>query len=294
MSTIYFFFILVLVFMQSCSIELDSIKNDNINECINNLNIYWSKETTAEKRLLISQILEDMVYVEGDYFIMGINQEYDSLARKNESPAHPVRLTNYYIMAHELTFEQVKGLIGIVDGMTEYNTLENTINFRWSDWQKVLDELSNCTGLKFNYPTEAQWEFAARGGKKSLGYVFPGSNNLNEVWTSKENGDGTIPNELGLYNLACGKSEWCLDRYNDYSGIVIEFNPCCNIYKNEKFPAHVVRGGCHLSSNTTEQWHDYSETFVQKDYRCCRSTTRSREYDKYQWRYIGLRPVINF
>lgn len=293
MSTKFYFFVLVLVFMQSCSIELDSINNENKNECINNFNIYWSKETTAEKRLLISQILEDMVYVEGDYFMMGVNQEYDSLARNNETPAHPVRLTNYYIMAHELTFEQVKGLIGLVDGMDEYKTLENRIRFRWSDWQKVLDELSNCTGLKFNYPTEAQWEFAARGGTKSSGYIFPGSNNLSDVWTSDENGEGTIANELGLYNLACGKSEWCLDRYNDYSGIVLEYNPCCNVYKHETVPAHVVRGGCYLSNSTTTLWTS-GYSLKEIDCRSCRSTTRSWCSDKSQLHYIGLRPVINF
>ena len=94
----------------------------------------------------------------------------------------------------------------------------------WNDCQEFIKKLNALTGKNFRLPTEAEWEYAARGGNKSRGYKYSGSNNIDDVaWYYGNSGAETHPvkskqpNELGIYDMSGNVDEWCQDWYGDYS-----------------------------------------------------------------------------
>ena len=265
-------------------------------ETVNNFVVRWPSYVSEEKRQVIRDVLNSMILVEGDIFMMGNSIEYDPDSRLNESPAHYVQLSDYYICAKELSYEQVQTLLS--NGSTRSSSINNYngkyLYYSWDDWKSILDLLYEYTNVLFTFPTEAQWEFAARGGKLSLGFKYPGSNDLDKIWTSElDEINHSLPNEIGLYNMADLKGEWCADTYAEYESGTMLTNPL--VTKGE---GHVVRGGCYASSGEYKQWvssrsttyyFDYSRTF--EDSRMCRSTARACETGK-NWD-IGCRVAIN-
>ncbi len=165
----------------------------------------------------------DMVRVEAGTFTMGATPEMKDPFLW-EKPAHQVTLTNdYYIGKYEVTQALWKAVMG-----------KNPSNFKgdnlpveqvsWDDCQEFINKLNKITGKKFRLPTEAEWEYAARGGKKSRGYQYSGSNNLSDVAWYKDNSDSRIhtvgskqANELGIYDMSGNVWEWCQDRWGYYS-----------------------------------------------------------------------------
>lgn len=278
-------YICVIVCIWSCSKDVDS--HDLLHaetEVVNGWTVKWQGSMTEEKRQMIRDLLNDMVLVEGGIFMMGNTQTYDSDARENESPAHLVKLTDYYICAHELSLSQIQKLM-IVSSSNIYN--KTTPYFSWDDWNYILNLISDYSGLTVTFPTEAQWEFAARGGNQSKGYQYPGSDDWTQIWSEAVDDSNTsAPNELGLYNMADKQAEWCLDAFAEYNNGVMETNPCA-IWGRD----HVVKGGCYTSSGTDKHWFDY-DSYSHDDKRSCRSTTRSYGLSSKQFR-IGCRPVIN-
>lgn len=294
MKKIYCLVITILLF--SCSKELDPqevglLMSDT--EVVNGMKVHWQNYMTEERRQVIRDILNDMVLVEGGIFTMGTSRVYDSLARDNESPQHIVRVSNFYICAHELSYHQVNAIMPVTrsSNIRDYNY--QYLFFSWDDWSSVLFSMKDMTGITFDFPTEAQWEYVARGGNKSNNYLFPGSNVLSAAWSSElfEN-NTSLPNELGMYNMADKNAEWCKDYYQSYIVTAMVDNPCVMTGKG-----HVVRGGCHISSSEYKHWYSsasstymsFSNSLV--DWRMCRSTARCY-YSQRSWD-IGCRPVIN-
>ena len=213
-----------------------------------NLQITLSKEATATQQSTVSQptviqqpvaqtpvtnsdnitipvkdgISIDMVRVEAGTFTMGATAEMED-PDGNEKPAHQVTLTNdYYMGKYEVTQALWQAVMGSNPSYFKGDNLPVEM-VSWDDCQKFISELNRITGKTFRLPTEAEWEYAARGGNKSRGYQYSGSNNLSNVaWYKDNSGSKTHavgtkqPNELGIYDMSGNVLEWCQDRLGKY------------------------------------------------------------------------------
>jgi len=188
-----------------------------------------------------------MVKVEAGTFTMGATSEQGSDAESDEKPAHQVTLTkDYYIGQTEVT----QALWQAVMGSTPSNFKGDNLpveQVSWEDCQTFITKLNSLTDSKFRLPTEAEWEYAARGGNKSRGYKYSGSNSINDVawYKSTTNDSGTkpvatkAPNELGIYDMTGNVFEWCNDWYGSYSS-----SPQTNPTGASSGSDRVYRGGC--------------------------------------------------
>ena len=165
----------------------------------------------------------EMVKVEGGTFMMGATSEMKN-PNSNEKPVHQVTLTNdYYMGKYEVTQALWQAVMG--SNPSEYkgdNLPVETVS--WNDCQKFISKLNSLTGRMFRLPTEAEWEYAARGGKESRGYQYSGSSNISDVaWYDENSGSKTHPvgtkqaNELGIYDMTGNVWEWCQDWYGSFS-----------------------------------------------------------------------------
>ena len=165
----------------------------------------------------------DMVRVEAGTFTMGATAEMED-PYGDEKPTHQVTLTNdYYMGKYEVTQALWQAVMNSNPSYFKGDNLP-VEQVSWDDCQEFLSKLNSITGKTFRLPTEAEWEYAARGGKKSRGYQYSGSNNLSDVAWYKDNSDRKThavgskqANELGIYDMSCNVREWCQDWYGSYS-----------------------------------------------------------------------------
>ncbi|WP_308589736.1 SUMF1/EgtB/PvdO family nonheme iron enzyme [uncultured Prevotella sp.] len=172
----------------------------------------------------------DMVRVEAGTFTMGATAEMEE-PWDYEKPAHQVTLTNdYYIGKYEVTQALWKAVMGKKPSRFKGDNLP-VVSVSWNDCQKFISKLNRKTGKKFRLPTEAEWEYAARGGKKSRCYQYSGGNNISDVaWYYNNSGSKTHSvgtkqaNELGIYDMSGNVWEWCQDWFGSYSSS-LQVNP---------------------------------------------------------------------
>ena len=194
-----------------------------------------------------------MVLVECGTFTMGATAEQLDEALLNEYPAHEVTLTNnYYICQTEVTRELWNAVLGNESSETPGNSQNPVVNVSLFDCATFVDKLSAITGRIFRMPTEAEWEFAARGGKLAAGNRYSGAMNADDVAWYCENSGGLIhpvahkrPNELGIYDMSGNVAEWCLDWYVHYDS-----EPQVNPIGPESGQTSVYRGGGCNSAST--------------------------------------------
>jgi len=191
--------------------------------------------TPKEKRKLLTLLTEgeksvkeaphiEMVYVHGGSFTMGCTSEQGSGCYESEKPAHSVTLSNFYIGKYPVTQAQWEAVMG--SNPSHFQGCDDcpVEMVSWNSIQEFIKKLNELTGAKYRLPTEAEWEYAARGGNRSKGYKYAGSNNPDEVvWHHFNSGDkphsigSKSPNELGIYDMSGNVWEWCSDWYGDYT-----------------------------------------------------------------------------
>ena len=246
-----------------------------------------SQQSTPQTHLTVSDntisipvkdgISIDMVRVEAGTFTMGATAQMKN-PDEDEKPTHRVTLTNdYYIGKYEVT----QALWQVVMGSNPSNFKGDNLPVEmvsWADCQDFLSKLNRITGKTFRLPTEAEWEYAARGGNKSRGYQYSGSNNLSGVaWYGDNSGSKTHvigikqPNELGIYDMSGNVWEWCQDWDGEYSSSS-QVNPTGANYGFRR----VFRGG----SWDFDAW-------------ACRSSFRNSDSSSIRGNSLGLRLVLS-
>ena len=219
----------------------------------------------------------DMVRVEAGTFTMGATPEMKK-PDKDEKPAHQVTLTNdYYIGKYEVTQALWQA---VMDNNPSYFKGDNlpVECVSWYDCQEFINKLNRITGKTFRLPTEAEWEYATRGGNKNRGYQYSGSSNLSDVAWYEDNSGGKThavgskqANELGIYNMSGNVWEWCQDWYGKYS-IYSQTDPA----GAASGPYRVYRGG---------SWYDAAGG--------CRSSYRINSTPGNRSFNLGLRLVLS-
>ncbi len=258
--------------MHSCSTEAGSKRQKS--------------ERKAVKNFHIGGVSFDMIWVEGGTFCMGATSEQGNDAYGDEEPVHSVTLSGYYIGKTEVTQALWESVMCSNPSTIQDNDLP-VENVSWDDCQEFIRKLNSLTGQNFRLPTEAEWEFACRGGNNSRGYKYSGGNDIDNVaWNTDNSGRKSwlrgisgrrvhhvatkLPNELGIYDMSGNVFEWCSDWYGDYS-IHAQTNP----KGSDDGVYRVLRGG---------SWGINA--------RSCRSSYRSGGSPSFRSSYLGLRLAL--
>ena len=222
----------------------------------------------SNAKLNLKNLTSNMVYVSGGTFTMGGTSEQGSDAADDEKPTHSVTLSSFYIGKYEVTQALWKAVMGSNPSKWKGDNLP-VEQVSWDDCQTFIRKLNALTGKNFRLPTEAEWEFAARGGNNSRGYKYAGSNNIGDVaWYDNNSGSKThvvgtkSPNELGIYDMSGNVWEWCQDWFGSYSS-ASQTNPTGASSGSYR----VLRGGSwNYSARDCRSSHRYCCTPVSRGY----------------------------
>jgi formylglycine-generating enzyme required for sulfatase activity len=194
--------------------------SDEVLDEVSDEGIYSSTEIDNGTRFTVNGVSFDMVNVEGGTFKMGSD---DSEAYDDEKPVHSETVSTFRIGRTEVTQALWKAVMGSNPSNFEGDNLP-VEQVSWNDCKTFISKLNSLTGENFRLPTEAEWEYAARGGNKSRGYKYSGSNSLGDVaWYDGNSGNkphpvaSKSPNELGIYDMSGNVWEWTSDIYGSYS-----------------------------------------------------------------------------
>ena len=246
--------------------------------------IATTTSSSEDQTFTVDGVSFTMKFVEGGTFQMGATSEQGSDAYSGEKPVHSVTLSNYYIGETEVTQALWKAVMGSNPSYFKGDNLP-VEKVSWNDCQEFIRKLNQKTGKNFRLPTEAEWEYAARGGKKSNEYKYAGSNSIGSVAVYEENSynkgsnspdygthrvKSKSPNELGLYDMSGNVWEWCQDWKGDY-GSSSQTNP----QGPSSGSSRVLRGGSWVSKA-----------------RDCRVSRRGSDNSDNRYSHFGFRFVL--
>ena len=205
--------------------DCDQDGNVTISDVTTLIDYLLSGNWPGEQEFTVGGVTFKMVPVFGGTFTMGFTGDTPISEEENALPAHQVTLSSYSIGETEVTQALWVAVMGNNPSHYTGDTSRPVESVSWNDCQAFITQLNQMTGMTFRLPTEAEWEFAARGGNMSHGYTYAGSNTLDDVaWNSNNNSANTTqpvgqksPNELGLYDMSGSVWEWCNDYYGAYS-----------------------------------------------------------------------------
>jgi len=220
----------------------------------------------------------DMVFVKGGTFTMGCTAERAKSCEDDERPAHSVTLSDFYIGKHEVTQKQWYAVMRSNPTAFSKNRNLPVDNVSWNEVQEFIRRLNELTGKNYRLPTEAEWEYAARGGDNSGGHKYSGSNNIDKVAWYGDNSEletrsvgNKQPNELGIYDMSGNVREWVNDFYGQYSPVPVTDPQGPSTGSNR-----VYRGG---------SWDDDAED--------CRVSDRDYYYPSFRSYILGFRLAIS-
>jgi formylglycine-generating enzyme required for sulfatase activity len=226
---------------------------------------------SRELQPLLDSLKYNMVYINGGTFSMGT-----SAGNNDERPIHQVALSSFYISKFEVTQHQWKSIMTDNPSFNKGCSNCPVENISWDDANRFISTLNALTNERYRLPTEAEWEFAAKGGALSLNYTYSGHRRLAKIGWYYENSlrrshpvGQKVSNELGIVDMSGNVAEWCADWYGkNYYGLSGPENPKGPANGNEK----VFRGG---------SWDDYEEY--------CKIIKRNRNNTTFKSRAIGFR-----
>ncbi|WP_094381660.1 SUMF1/EgtB/PvdO family nonheme iron enzyme [Prevotella sp. P5-92] len=259
---------------QQASINGSLRRSDSTSSSLSSVNN--SSASGSVVPITVNGVTFNMIKVDGGTFTMGATQEQENPDR-DENPTHQVTLSTYYIGETEVTQALWKTVMGSNPSNYRGDNLP-VESVSWNDCQDFLLKLYSQTGKIFRLPTEAEWEFAARGGNKRNGTQYSGSSNIDEVaWYDGNSGNKTHPvktkkaNELGIYDMSGNVWEWCQDWYGNYksNAKANPIGPSSGVYRG-------YRGG---------GWSNFAWR--------CRSARRDSSSPDYSHYSLGLRLVLS-
>ena len=186
---------------------------------------------SANQIHVFSNMLENMVFVDEGTFMMG-DENLEHRDSHDNKPAHLVEINAFFIGRFEVTQEEWVTVMGENPALFKGDNLP-VENVSWNDIIQFIARLNELTGMEFRLPSEAEWEYAAKGGKYAMGYDYAGSDFVKAVAWFKPNSKNTThpvgykrPNELGIFDMSGNVAEWCFDTYErDYYQRMVSDNP---------------------------------------------------------------------
>ena len=241
------------------------------------LTAFGQKSKTVILEPVIQRLIDNMVLVEGGTFLMGGTIAQGDEPADYELPIHEVTVSSFAIGKYEVTQEEWEVVMS-KNPSRQLGAKHPVEQVSYNDCKRFIRKLNKLTGMKFRLPTEAEWEFAAKGGRLSKNYKYAGSNDIEVVaWIQDEKHTGTHPvglkqpNELGLYDMSGNVWEWCQDHWGYYLR---------EVQKNPKGASsgtfYVFRGG----SWVNEPWY-------------CRVSTRNGNLPSIRSVNLGFRLALS-